>query len=96
MLLARSFDKMFSLCANYPKGSGKIFCQWIMGNHSGELLFHVERASSGGRQYIASMDAMEIFWKRNYCVEFLDEMISYCGKIENILAPNIMILISSV
>ena len=41
MSLACAFDKMFSLCANYPKGLGEVFCQWIMDNHSGELLFHV-------------------------------------------------------
>jgi hypothetical protein len=46
---ARAFDKMFSLCANYPKGWGEIFRQWMKENHSGELLFSVERAVSGGR-----------------------------------------------
>ena len=94
--LARAFDKMFSLCANYPKGMGEAFRQWMKLNHSGELLFHVERAASGGRQDIASMAAMAIFWNKNYCIEFLDEMISYCGKHENILARNLMILLSSV
>ena len=39
---------------------------------------------------------MEIFWNRNYYVEFLDEIISYCGKSENILARNLMIFLSSV
>ena len=67
-----------------------------MDNNSGELLFHLDRTSSGGHQDVASMDAMEIFWNRNYCDEFLDEMISYCGKSENILACNLMILLSSV
>ena len=43
-----------------------------------------------------SMAAMEIFWNRNYCVEFLDDMISYYGKSENILVRNLMILIYSV
>ena len=26
---ARAFDKMFSLCANYPKGWGEIFRPWL-------------------------------------------------------------------
>ena len=42
------------------------------------------------------MAEMATFWNRNYCVEFLDEMISYCGKSENILARNLMILLSSI
>ena len=47
--LACSFDKKSSLCANYPKGLGEAFCQWMMDNHSDELLFHVDRSASGGR-----------------------------------------------
>ena len=37
-------DKEFSLCANYPKGYGKIFYEWIEKNNPGSLLLHVERA----------------------------------------------------
>ncbi len=47
---ARAFDKEFHLCANYPKGHGGLFRQWMKVNHPGELLWHVERAASGGRQ----------------------------------------------
>jgi hypothetical protein len=64
-------------------------------NHSGELLFSVERAVSGGRQDIASMAAMAMFWNRNYCVDFLDEMMLYCGKEDNILAQNLWHLLGS-
>ena len=67
---ARAFDKMFSLYANYPKGWGKIFRQWMKDKHRGKLHFHVERAVSDGRQDIASMAAMAMFWNRNYCVDF--------------------------
>ena len=67
MSLARAFDKMFSLCANYPKGLGEVFRKWMMDNHSGELLLYVERAASGVRQDVASMAAMAILWNRNYC-----------------------------
>ena len=67
-----------------------------MDNHSSELLFQLERASSGVRQDVVSMAATEIFWKRNYCVELLGEMISYFFNIENILAHNLTILLSSV
>ena len=64
MSLDIAFDKKFSLCVNYPKGLGEVFCQLFMDNHSGEILFHVEVAASDGRQYVSYMAAMEIFWNR--------------------------------
>ena len=65
MSLARALDKMFSLYVNYPKGLGEVFRQWMMDNNSGEILFHVERTASGGRQDVKSMAAMENFWNIN-------------------------------
>ena len=67
-----------------------------MDHHYGGLLLHVERVASCGRQDVASMAAMEILWNINYCVDFLDDIISYCGKSENILTCSIMIFLSSV
>ena len=49
MSLACAFDRSFSLCENYPMGLGEVFRQWMMHNHSGELLFHLDRSASGGR-----------------------------------------------
>ena len=92
---ARAFDKMFSLCANYPKGWGEVFRAWMKDNHPGELLFSVERAVSGGRQDIASMAALAIFWNRNYYVEFLEEIMVVCGKEDNILARNLWDMLTS-
>ena len=68
----------------------------MMDSHSGELLFHVEISASGVQQDVTSIAAMSIFCIRNYCVYLLDEMISHCGNSENILAHNLMILLSSV
>ena len=64
-------------------------------NHSGELLFHVERACKG-RMDVMSMASMAIYWNRNYFVDLLDEMISYCGREDNIQACNQIMLLSSV
>ena len=64
-------------------------------NHSGELLFHVECACKG-RMDVVSMASMAIYWDRNYCVDLLDKIISYCGREDNILACNQMMLLSSV
>jgi len=94
--LACVIDKEFSLCANYTKGHGAMFQEWMKDNHPGELILHVERALSGGRQDIASMADMAIYWNRNYYVEFLDEMKTYSNKDENILVNNLhAMLISS-
>ena len=57
----------------------------MKGNHSGELPFHVERACKG-RMDVVLMSSMAIYWNRNYCVDFLDNMISYCVREDNILA----------
>ena len=64
-------------------------------NHSGEMPFHIERACKV-RMDVVSMASMAIYLNRNYCVDFLDEMISYCGREDNILAFNQMMLLSSV
>ena len=87
-----------SLCANYPIGHQGLFRQWMKVNHPGELLWHVGRAASGGRQDVASMAALAIFWNRNYCIDFLDKILTYgdAGAKDNILANNLWILLSSV
>ena len=93
---ARAFDKMFSLCANYPKGYGELFRQWMKENHAGELLLHVERAA-GGRQDVNSMAALAMFWNRNYCLEFMADILRFGGKRkDNILLNNLFVMQSSV
>ena len=71
--MCRTFDKDFFLCANYPKGWGLLFHSCTKENHSGELLFHVERACKG-RHDVVLMASMAIHWNRNYCVTFLDQI----------------------
>ena len=44
-----AFHKEFSLTANYPKGHGELFREWVMKNYPQEYLMHAER-SNGGRQ----------------------------------------------
>ena len=40
----RAVDKEFSLSANYQKGHGELFKQWMREHHPGAMLLHVERA----------------------------------------------------
>ena len=85
--LIRAFDKEFSLCANYPKGHGDEFKEWIKQTQPGELLLHVERAS-GSRQDLFVEGAPAVYWNRQYCIEFLDEQLILPSK-GNVLQENI-------
>ena len=59
----RAADKEFSLPANYPKGHGKMFKEWMEKNHPGALLLPVEHAT-GSRQDLAVEGAAAIYWNR--------------------------------
>ena len=91
----RALDKEFSLNANYAKGHGQLFFEWIRCNHPGELLLHVERAS-GSRQDLAVEGAGALYFNRIYYIEFLDERLRTCGAEGNILQENLFIILSSV
>ena len=88
----RAFDKEFSLNANYPKGHGELFKEWIKENHEGELLLHVERAG-GSRQDLFVEGAPAIYWNREYCLEFLDMQLRDYTK-GNILQENLFVILS--
>ena len=70
---ARAYDKEFSLAANYPKGHGELFAEWMKENYPGELLFHVE-STHGSRQDIMFTAALAIAMDRSFNIDFLD----YC------------------
>ena len=78
-----SVPKEFSLTANYPKGHGKLFREWIIKNYPLEFLLHAERAS-GSRQDLICMGADAIYMKRPLNVEFLDQRLRIKGN-DNIL-----------
>ena len=77
--IIRAVDKEFSLSANYPKGHGDLFAEWMRENHSGELLLHVERAA-GSRQDLCLEGCLPIFWNYEYYLEFLDDSLRQLGK----------------
>ena len=89
----RAYHKEFSLTANYPKGHGELFREWIIENYPSEFLLHAER-SSGSRQDIICMGAPAIYINRPLNVEFLDEKLRQLGN-ENILQKNLFIVLSS-
>ena len=73
-LVLRASDKEFSLCANYPKGHGDMFREWIVRTHPRVLLFHVV-STDGGRQDMACEGAGAFYMNRPYWAEFLDERL---------------------
>ena len=92
----RAVDKEFSLSANYPKGHGELFLEWMRENHSGELLLHVERAA-GSRQDLSTEGCMAIVMNYPYYLEFLDEHLRKKEKTReiSILQQNLFVALSS-
>ncbi|KAL7552655.1 hypothetical protein ACHAWF_015887 [Thalassiosira exigua] len=94
--IIRAIDKEFSLSANYPKGHGELFLEWMRDNHLGELLFHVERAA-GSRQDLCTEGAMAIIANYPYYLEFLDETLRKRDRRRDvsILQKNLFVVLKS-
>ena len=95
--IIRAVDKEFSLSANYPKGHGALFAQWMRDYHPGELLLHVERAA-GSRQDLCTEGCLPIARNYEYWLEFLDWMLKKTGKDDkaSILQRNLFVALGSV
>ena len=91
--IIRAIDKEFSLSANYPKGHGELFLEWIREYHPGVLLFHVERAS-GSRQDLCTEGSLAIIMNYPYYVEFLDDMLRKPKKESSILQMNLFVVLT--
>ena len=89
----RAFHKEFSLTANYPKGHGEKFRDWMIKRYPKEFLMHAERAS-GSRQDLITLGAGPIYWNRQFNVEFLDDVLRVRGA-SNILQENLFTILSS-
>ena len=91
--VTRAYHNEFSLTANYPKGHGELFREWIIENYPMEFLLHAERAA-GSRQDLICMGADAVYMNRPLNVEFLDEKLRMIGN-ENILQKNPITILSS-
>ena len=93
--LARAYVKCLSLSANYPKGFGELFIKWIMDNHPGYVLYHIERV----QVYIKDMileASLASYMNRAVNLGFLNESLIMPGKrCDNILMRNIFVLLAS-
>ena len=95
--IIRAIDKEFSLCANYPKGHGQLFLEWMRKHHKGELLLHVERAS-GSRQDLCTEGSLAVLMNYPYYVEFLDQALRKTrkkGEKASILQLNLFVALTS-
>jgi hypothetical protein len=94
VLVLRAADKEFSLSANYPKGHGDLFREWIQRVHPKALLLHII-STQGSRQDLAFDGARALYMNRVYWAEFLDERLRVSGA-SNILQECLFILLTSV
>jgi hypothetical protein len=92
---ARVYDKEFSLAANYPKGHGELFTEWMKENYPGELLFHVE-STHGSRQDSMFKAALAIAMYRLYNIEFVDYCLWMSDKKDHVLQRSLFVVLSSI
>ena len=93
--LERAYDKGFYLSANYPKGFGDLFIEWMMGKNPGCVLYHVEWVQ-GSIQDMILEASLTIYMNWEVNIEFLYESLRITGKRrDNILMQNIFLLLAS-
>ena len=89
-----AFQKEFSLDSNFSKWHGEKFIDWMIKNYPNEFIMNTERASVS-RQYIITMGAGPIYWKRIFNVDLLDDYLSIKDN-TNILQQNIFTILTSI
>ena len=91
----RAHDKSFSLSANYPKGFGEEFLEYMKEKHPTFCLYHVARCR-GARMDMILEAAIPLYMNRRVCIEYLDYSLKMVGKRrDNILKINLWTLMSS-
>ena len=92
---ARAYDKEFSLAANYPKGHGELFAEWMKENYPGATLFHVE-GTHGSRQDIMFTASLAIAMNQLYNINFLDYCLQMSDNKERVLQRSLFVCLSSI
>ena len=90
----QAFDKFFSLSANYPKGQGEMFAEYMKEHIPGEMLLHVEGAQ-GSRHDLSFMAAPAVYMNRTCCLAYSLHMLRIPKKQDNILLRNLVVLMTS-
>ena len=92
---ACAFDKVFCLSANYPKGKGEDFAEYMKEKYESVLLFHVEGAQ-GSRHDLSFMAAPAIYMNRWHCLTYALYLLRIPKKQDNILLRNLIVIMTSV
>ena len=69
--LLRAVEKYFGREANYAKGKGSMFIDWMGRYHRGAYLYPVSRACRGSRQDIGVEGAVAVLMNIPFYLEFL-------------------------
>jgi hypothetical protein len=91
----RCVDKEFAFTANYAKGHGHAFHDWMRRYHPGKLMMPVIRTLGGDRQDSSFEGALPVYMGRKFFVQWLHEELCSSSK-ENILQTNMLIILRSV
>ncbi len=87
-------DKEFNFTANYPKGHGDAFHDWMRRYHPGELMMPIIRTLGGDHQDSLFEGALPVYMGRKFFVQFLHEELCSSTN-ENILQTNMFIVLRS-
>jgi hypothetical protein len=93
--VCRCVDKEFAFTANYTKGHGHTFHDWMRRYHPGELMMPVIRTLGGDRQDSSFEGALQVYMGRKFFMQWLHEELCSSSK-ENILQTNMFIILRSV
>jgi hypothetical protein len=93
--LLRAIEKEFARTANYAKGHGDMFFDWMRRYHPSVLLLPIARALGGSRQDIGVEGAPAVYMNLPYFLEFLNWRLA-CGVHDNILQKCLFIVLRSV
>jgi hypothetical protein len=93
--LLRAIEKYFGGNANYAKGKGSMFMNWMQRWHPTAFLFGVSRACGGSRQDIGVEGAIAVIMNIPFYLEFLVWRMR-CGHDGGILERNLFMMLRSI
>ena len=83
--LLRCIEKLFAETAQYAKGAGAMFTEWMRAFHVGVYLYPIVRALGGNRQDMGIEGAPAVLMNLKYYFEFLNWRLSSRTSSDNIL-----------
>ena len=93
--ILRAVEKYFGGEANYAKGKGAMYMDWMRRYHPGAYLYGVSRACGGSRQDLGVEGAVAVLMNTPFYLEFL-VWRQRCGNHDGILERNLYMILRSV